>query len=219
MGCGDGTFLEHLFSVVKTRTARGQVLDKHPLILVGADFNKVARRVAKQTLRKANCPTFHVIQGDINRPPQLAADLDDLGLDIHDLLHVRSFLDHNRPYSPPMDYVKGSRKGNLPARSPDWVRRLRPMNWRRTWSGTCAVGRPMSDVLDFYCWSCTRFPRSWLPPIWKELPQSLTTGRMDFPTNTWLSYRYSWNVRGRQGCARTRFMRANSHSPNWRPLV
>jgi len=111
MGCGDGTFLEHLYSVVKTRTARGQMLDMHPLIIVGADFNKVARRVAKQTLRKANCPTFHVIQGDINRPPQLAADLDDLGLDIHDLLHVRSFLDHNRPYSPPMDYVMGSRKG------------------------------------------------------------------------------------------------------------
>jgi hypothetical protein len=111
MGCGDGTFLEHLYFVVKTRTARGQVLDKHPLILVGADFNKVARRVAKQTLRKADCPTFHIIQGDINRPPQLAAELDDLGLDIHDLLHVRSFLDHNRPYSPPMDYVKGSRKG------------------------------------------------------------------------------------------------------------
>jgi hypothetical protein len=111
MGCGDGTFLEHLYFVVKTRTARGQVLDKHPLILVGADFNKVARRVAKQTLRKANCPTFHVIQGDINRPPQLAADLDDLGLDIHDLLHVRSFLDHNRPYSPPMNYVQGSREG------------------------------------------------------------------------------------------------------------
>jgi hypothetical protein len=110
MGCGDGTFLEHLYSVVKARTVRGQSLDKHPLILIGADFNKVARRVAKQTLRKANCPTFHVIQGDINRPPQLAADLDDLGLDIHDLLHVRSFLDHNRPYSPPMDYIKGSRK-------------------------------------------------------------------------------------------------------------
>jgi hypothetical protein len=111
MGCGDGTFLEHLYSVVKARTARGQALDKHPLVLVGADFNKVARRVAKQTLRKAECPTFHIIPGDINRPPQLAADLDDLGLDIHDLLHVRSFLDHNRPYSQPLDYVKGSRQG------------------------------------------------------------------------------------------------------------
>ena len=111
MGCGDGTFLEHLYSVVKTRTARGEALDRHPLALVGADFNKVARRVAKQTLRRAGCPTFHVIPGDINRPPELAADLDDLGLDIHDLLHVRSFLDHNRPYSPPMDYVKGNRHG------------------------------------------------------------------------------------------------------------
>jgi hypothetical protein len=111
MGCGDGTFLEHLYSVVKTRTARGRVLDKYPLVLVGADFNKVARRVAKQTLRRAECPTFHIIPGDINRPPQLAADLDDLGLDIHDLLHVRSFLDHNRPYSAPLDYAKGNRPG------------------------------------------------------------------------------------------------------------
>jgi hypothetical protein len=111
MGCGDGTFLEHLYSVVKNRTARGQVLDKHPLILVGVDFNKVARRVAKQNLRKAEVPEYHVIAGDINRPAQLAGDLEELGLDIHDLLHVRSFLDHNRPYSTPANYVRGSRKG------------------------------------------------------------------------------------------------------------
>jgi hypothetical protein len=111
MGCGDGSFLEHLYFVVRTRTARGQVLEKNPLILVGADFNKVARRAAKQTLHKSDCSTFHIIQGDINRPPQLAADLDDLGLDIHDLLHVRSFLDHNRPFMSPMDYLKGSRLG------------------------------------------------------------------------------------------------------------
>ncbi|MGH9704160.1 MAG: class I SAM-dependent methyltransferase, partial [Candidatus Acidiferrales bacterium] len=93
MGCGDGTFLKHLHSVVKTCTLRGQVLEKHPLILVGADFNKVARRVAKQNLRKAEVPECHVIPGDINRPAQLASDLEELGLDIHDLLHVRSFLD------------------------------------------------------------------------------------------------------------------------------
>lgn len=110
MGCGDGTFLEHLYSVVKNRTVRGRVLDEHPLTLVGADFNKVARRVAKQTLRKS-CPTFHVIGGDIIRPAQLASDLEQLGMDIHDLLHVRSFLDHNRPYSPPINYAKGSRVG------------------------------------------------------------------------------------------------------------
>jgi hypothetical protein len=111
MGCGDGSFLEHLYSVVKTRTARGQVLDKHPLVLVGVDFNKVARRVTKQTLRRAGIPVCHVIAGDINRPAQLAGDLEGLGLDIHDLLHVRSFLDHNRPYIPLANYVPGSRRG------------------------------------------------------------------------------------------------------------
>ncbi len=111
MGCGDGTFLEHLYSVVKSRTARGSLLDKHPLILVGVDFNKVARRVAKQNLRKVDIPVCHVIAGDINRPAQLAGDLEGLGLDIHDLMHVRSFLDHNRPYSSPANYVRGTRKG------------------------------------------------------------------------------------------------------------
>ncbi len=111
MGCGDGSFLEHLYFVVKHQTARGQALDKHPLILVGADFNKVARRVSKQTLRKAGIPNYHVIPGDINRPAQLAGDLEQLDLDIHDLLHARSFLDHNRPYLPLANYVKGSRVG------------------------------------------------------------------------------------------------------------
>lgn len=110
MGCGDGSFLEHLYFVVKNRCARGAVLDKHPLILVGADFNKVARRVAKQTLRKAGIPSIHVIGGDINRPAQLASDLEELGLDVHDLLHVRSFLDHNRPYIAPANYIRGSRE-------------------------------------------------------------------------------------------------------------
>ncbi|MGA7795026.1 MAG: hypothetical protein WCA19_18460, partial [Candidatus Acidiferrales bacterium] len=32
MGCGDGSLLEHLYCVIKTRTARGSVLDKHPLL-------------------------------------------------------------------------------------------------------------------------------------------------------------------------------------------
>ena len=111
MGCGDGTFLEHLYEVVQQKTARGKVLEQHPLVLVGADFNKVARRVAKQHLRKAEVPVCHVIAGDINRPAQLGSDLEALGLDVHDLLHVRSFLDHNRPYSRPANYVRGRRVG------------------------------------------------------------------------------------------------------------
>ena len=109
MGSGDGTLLTHLYSVVQERTARGRVLDEHPLIVVGADFNKVARRVTKQTLRAAGIPAFHVIDGDINRPAQLASDLEALGHDVHDLLHIRSFLDHNRPYTRLANYVSGSR--------------------------------------------------------------------------------------------------------------
>jgi hypothetical protein len=111
MGCGDGTLLEHLYCVIKTRTARGSVLDKHPLLVVGADFNKVARRITKQRLRKAGIPNHFVISGDINRPALLAGDLEALGHDVHNLLHVRSFLDHNRPYLQPANYVRGTRTG------------------------------------------------------------------------------------------------------------
>jgi hypothetical protein len=111
MGCGDGSLLEHLYSVIRDRTPRGTMLDQHPLILVGADFNKVARRVTKQNLRKAGLTSFHVIPGDINRPAQLAGDLEEIGHDIHDFLHVRSFLDHNRPYLSPANYVPGQRVG------------------------------------------------------------------------------------------------------------
>ncbi len=111
MGCGDGSLLEHLYETVKNNTERGKVLDQHPLVIVGADINKVARRVTKQTLRKAGIPIHHVIPGDINRPAQLASDLEKLNLDIHDLLHVRSFLDHNRPYIPPANYTPGTRIG------------------------------------------------------------------------------------------------------------
>ena len=110
MGCGDGTLLTHLYQVVCERTARGNMLQNHPLVLVGADYNKVARRVAKKTLRQAGIPACHVIPGDINRPAQLASDLEQLDLDIHDLLHVRSFLDHNRPYIPPANYECGKRQ-------------------------------------------------------------------------------------------------------------
>jgi SAM-dependent methyltransferase len=111
MGCGNGRFLEHVYQVVKERTARGKVLDKYPLLIVGADFNKVARRVTKQNFKKAQIPNSHVIHGDINRPALLAGDLEEIGVDIHDLLHMRSFLDHNRPYLQPSGYVRGTRKG------------------------------------------------------------------------------------------------------------
>ena len=109
MGCGNGSFLEHLYLTVQNQTTRGRVLDEYPLVMVGADVNKVARQVAERRLRDAGISTVHVIAGDINHPEQLAADLQAVRLNIHDLLHVRSFLDHNRPYLAPADYMPGSR--------------------------------------------------------------------------------------------------------------
>jgi SAM-dependent methyltransferase len=110
VGCGNGRFLEHVYHVIEERTERGKQLDRYPLLIVGADFNKVARRVTKQNFKKAGIPDTHVIHGDINRPALLAGDLEALGVDIHDLLHVRSFLDHNRPWLQPSGYVRGTRK-------------------------------------------------------------------------------------------------------------
>jgi hypothetical protein len=110
MGCGDGTFLTHVYAVVRDRTGRGAVLDQYPLAMVGADVNIVARRTSKQTLRQAGVPGFHVINGDINRPAQLASDFEKLGLDVHDFLHMRSFLDHNRPYVRLANYIGGTRR-------------------------------------------------------------------------------------------------------------
>jgi hypothetical protein len=116
MGCGDGTLLEHLYTVVRDKTPRGKMLDTHPLLVIGSDYNKAARRVAKQRLRRAKIPNASVIRGDINRPAQLASELEKLDVDVHDLLHVRSFLDHNRPYLPPAKYERGSREGRSTGR-------------------------------------------------------------------------------------------------------
>jgi hypothetical protein len=111
MGSGDGTFLAHLYGVVRDRTPRGRMLDTHPLVLVGADYNKLARRVTSRTLRRAEIPVFAVVPGDINRPASLAGELEKRGIDSHELLHVRSFLDHNRPYTWLGASARGSRRG------------------------------------------------------------------------------------------------------------
>jgi hypothetical protein len=109
IGCGDGTFLDHLYHVITERTLRGRELHREPLIMIGADVSKVARRITGQTLRKAGIPAFHVIHGDILRPAQLAGELEKLNIDSHDLLHIRSFLDHNRPWAQLAGYTPGAR--------------------------------------------------------------------------------------------------------------
>lgn len=101
MGCGNGAYLQHLFEVIEQRTLRGQMLDDYPLFLVGADYNEAALKVTRANLISADI-WAKVIWGDIGRPDLLAQDLEeDYGIDLKDLLNVRTFLDHNRIWQQP----------------------------------------------------------------------------------------------------------------------
>ena len=101
MGCGNGAFIQHIFEVIEHQTLRGKLLEEHPLLLVGADFNKAALKVTRANLIKADI-WAKVIWGDIGRPDLLAKDLrEDYNIELKDLLNVRTFLDHNRIWEAP----------------------------------------------------------------------------------------------------------------------
>lgn len=101
MGCGNGAFIQHLFDVIESQTLRGKMLDEHPLFLVGADYNEAALKITRGHLIQADI-WAKVIWGDIGDPERLATDLKELyGIHLNDLLNVRTFLDHNRPWNAP----------------------------------------------------------------------------------------------------------------------
>ena len=101
MGCGNGAFLQHLFTVIERQTFRGTVLDEHPLTIIGVDYNQAALKVSRKNLIQADI-WAKIIWGDIGKPKQLATDLEEnYGIDLKDLLNVRTFLDHNRIWETP----------------------------------------------------------------------------------------------------------------------
>lgn len=102
MGCGNGALLLHLHDFIARHTLRGKHLDTHPLMLVGADFNQEALvATADHFMHKG--VKGHFLWGDIGDPDQLALDLYEIHrVRLSDLLNVRSFLDHNRVYNPPL---------------------------------------------------------------------------------------------------------------------
>ena len=101
MGCGNGAFLIHLFEVIEQRTKRGVLLEEHPLFLVGVDYNRAALKVTRSNLVKADI-WAKVIWGDIGNPKQLQEDIQtNYDIKLSDLLNVRTFLDHNRPWLKP----------------------------------------------------------------------------------------------------------------------
>lgn len=112
MGCGDGSWLKRVYQVIKTKTERGLHLDQYPLLMVGADYNVKAQEVAHRLLKEANVPHI-VLFGDITDPRQFADELKTHNIDIHDGLHIRAFIDHNRRYTHPLDRDSANRRTSL----------------------------------------------------------------------------------------------------------
>ncbi len=109
MGCGDGTFLRRVYETVRARTGRGKALGEHPLTLIGIDFNEAALAATRRTLD--GLP--HVLlQGDIGDPAALLASFRESGVDPEAVLHIRSFLDHDRPFVPG-DGERARRRGRF----------------------------------------------------------------------------------------------------------
>lgn len=103
MGCGNGALLLHLEEFIRTETLRGQHLEEHPLILVGADFNQAALDATEAHFIQEGV-RGHFLWGDIGDPDRLDRDLKGRhGIALGDLLNVRSFLDHNRVFNRPME--------------------------------------------------------------------------------------------------------------------
>ena len=100
MGCGDGTLLIHLYDTIKNKTFRGKQLDKYPLYIIGADFNLEAQETSLKNLMNNNIDCI-ILEGDISNPEKFNKNLNNkYGLNLNELLNVRSFLDHNRIFKP-----------------------------------------------------------------------------------------------------------------------
>ncbi|PWT90098.1 MAG: hypothetical protein C5B54_07785 [Acidobacteria bacterium] len=102
MGCGDGSFLARAYEVI-LQSERGKVLQEKPLWLIAIDLNDQALEVADRTL--AGIPHF-LIRADISQPEMLMERLLEKGIDPKRVLHIRSFLDHNRRFITPSNLQK-----------------------------------------------------------------------------------------------------------------
>jgi len=108
VGCGNGALLEHIFDLIWNKTQRKDDLSANKLILIGADYNKEALLSTKRNLKKANV-WAEVVWGDIGNPAEIDQKLQELyNVKLDELLNVRSFLDHNRPFNEPSGVYTGN---------------------------------------------------------------------------------------------------------------
>jgi len=102
MGSGDGTLLKICYERIEADLLKASV-GENRIGLVGVDLNEEALEVAAKTL--AETP-HHLLVGNINDPMRLLSDLDEKGFAKDDLLHIRTFLDHNCPLDDLADIEK-----------------------------------------------------------------------------------------------------------------
>ncbi|MDQ6776082.1 MAG: class I SAM-dependent methyltransferase, partial [Actinomycetota bacterium] len=62
MGCGDGSWLAHLYELIMARTVRGKLAGECPLLMVGIDYNLAALDQARRLLEASGIPAL-LIQG------------------------------------------------------------------------------------------------------------------------------------------------------------
>jgi malonyl CoA-acyl carrier protein transacylase len=104
-GCGDGTLLAEIYLTICSSSLRGNNLDKHHLVMVGVDYNTASLKETSKKLKSLNIPHV-VIRGDIGDPSSIIKELSNNGIDISKrILHVRSFLDHDRPFKASKDII------------------------------------------------------------------------------------------------------------------
>ncbi|MCP4294307.1 MAG: class I SAM-dependent methyltransferase, partial [Proteobacteria bacterium] len=97
-GCGDGRLLATL---AKTLSENGA--DRlNDVLFVGVDFNQEPLDVASETLTKIGV-SHQMILGDVADPEGIIRTLKEEGIDPKDVLHVRSFLDHDRTFLKPQN--------------------------------------------------------------------------------------------------------------------
>jgi SAM-dependent methyltransferase len=108
MGCGDGTLLKRIYQVIREKAGRNATM-------IGLDFSPEALSETGKTL--ADIP--HVLMvGDVGDPGRITREFTArTGDDAGKILHVRSFLDHDRFYKPPKDAAAAEARQRLPLRS------------------------------------------------------------------------------------------------------
>ncbi|MDP3561563.1 MAG: beta-ketoacyl synthase N-terminal-like domain-containing protein, partial [Legionellaceae bacterium] len=95
MGCGDGSLLKRIYELIQHKTHRGKCLDRFPLLMIGVDFNEQSLMTTRLNLTEI---PHLVLQGNIEAPQQLIADLKNHIDHLESCLHLRSFLDHEISY-------------------------------------------------------------------------------------------------------------------------